>query len=47
LPEIAYSGFKSRFVEPKSEEGFDETKKINFIFEGNDDEKRKWGMWYT
>ncbi|PKC67399.1 PNK3P-domain-containing protein [Rhizophagus irregularis] len=47
LPEIAYSGFKSRFVEPKSEEGFDEIKKINFVFEGNDDEKRKWEMWYT
>jgi bifunctional polynucleotide phosphatase/kinase len=47
LPEIAYAGFKSRFTEPKPEEGFDEIKKINFIFEGSEAERRQWEMWYT
>ncbi|RIA97801.1 polynucleotide kinase 3 phosphatase-domain-containing protein [Glomus cerebriforme] len=47
LPEVAYSGFKSRFIEPKLEEGFDEIKKINFNFEGNEDKRIKWEMWYT
>ncbi|CAG8741921.1 8830_t:CDS:2, partial [Funneliformis caledonium] len=44
LPEIAFVAFKSRFIEPKAEEGFEEIKKINFIFEGNEDKRRTWEM---
>ncbi|CAG8632801.1 9350_t:CDS:10 [Funneliformis mosseae] len=46
LPEIAFVAFKSRFIEPKAEEGFEEIKKINFNFEGNEDKRRTWEMWY-
>ncbi|CAG8490528.1 21222_t:CDS:10, partial [Racocetra persica] len=40
LPEIAFNVYKSKFSEPKLEEGFQEIKHINFIFEGSDHDKK-------
>ncbi|CAG8771495.1 3619_t:CDS:2, partial [Ambispora leptoticha] len=42
IPDIAYNTYKARFMEPQLEEGFEEVKKIDFVFEGNDEERARW-----
>lgn len=41
LPELAYTGYRSRFQEPTAAEGFDEVKRIFFVpdFTSDDDKK--------
>ncbi|ORY88717.1 polynucleotide kinase 3 phosphatase-domain-containing protein [Leucosporidium creatinivorum] len=46
LPIIAFSSYFSNFEEPKDEEGFDSIQKINFKFEGSDEEKQRWQRWH-
>ncbi|RHZ79520.1 hypothetical protein Glove_144g13 [Diversispora epigaea] len=46
LPEVSFHYYRSRFIEPKIEEGFQEIKLINFLFEGSEEEKRLFEMWY-
>lgn len=45
LPLAAIGGFGKDFVEPEQEEGFDEIKRVNWIWEGTEEEKRYWMMW--
>ncbi|KAF7724376.1 hypothetical protein EC973_001101 [Apophysomyces ossiformis] len=45
LGDIAFRTFKSKFQEPKLSEGFDEIKKINFVFEGSDAQWQIWRQW--
>ncbi|CAJ0751038.1 2260_t:CDS:10 [Entrophospora sp. SA101] len=47
IPEVAYQSYKSRFIEPKIEEGFQEIRYMNFVFDGTEQEKKIWQMWYT
>ncbi|CAG8743877.1 12580_t:CDS:1, partial [Dentiscutata heterogama] len=44
LPDIAYNVYNSKFSEPKLEEGFQEIKHINFVFEGNDHERKSFNL---
>jgi bifunctional polynucleotide phosphatase/kinase len=42
---MAFTSFRNAYQEPKLEEGFAEIKQVNFKFEGNDEEHRRWSMW--
>ncbi|ORZ03995.1 polynucleotide kinase 3 phosphatase-domain-containing protein [Syncephalastrum racemosum] len=46
IPDIAYRTFTSRFQEPKTTEGFDEIRKINFVFEGSEEDQAIWRKWW-
>ena len=45
LPYSAFTGFRADFEEPSVEEGFAEVRKVNFIFEGDQEARRRWSMW--
>ena len=45
LPTSAFTQFRDYYEEPSVHEGFSEIKKVNFMFEGTDEEKREWMMW--
>jgi bifunctional polynucleotide phosphatase/kinase len=45
LPHIAFKGFRDNYEEPQTSEGFSEIKKVNWVFDGNDEERRFWSMW--
>lgn len=42
---MAFTSFKNGFEEPAAEEGFREIKRVNWVFEGGEEERRRWGMW--
>ena len=44
---LAYRSFKSKFQEPKLMEGFTEVKRINFKFEGEAEDLKKWSQWWV
>lgn len=46
LSSIAFRTFKSKLQEPSTVEGFEEVKKINFVFDGPDSEKEAWQRWW-
>lgn len=37
--------FREAYEEPTLVEGFTEIKRVNFVFEGDEEERRRWGMW--
>ena len=45
LPYGAFTGFRDNYEEPQLSEGFQEIRKVNFVFEGTEEEKRNWSMW--
>ncbi|KAG9038000.1 hypothetical protein FRB95_003393 [Tulasnella sp. JGI-2019a] len=45
VPRIAYSGYKNAFQMPTVEEGFSEIKTINWVFDGSDDDRRRFNMY--
>ena len=45
LPFLAFRSFSDHYEEPQVAEGLSEIKKINWVFEGNDEERRHWSMW--
>ncbi|KAF8906030.1 polynucleotide kinase 3 phosphatase-domain-containing protein [Gymnopilus junonius] len=45
LPFIAFSGFRENYEEPLLTEGFSEMKKVNWVFEGTEEERKRWSMW--
>ncbi|CDO70582.1 hypothetical protein BN946_scf184636.g15 [Trametes cinnabarina] len=45
LPYSALTGFRADFEEPSVDEGFAEVRKVNFVFEGGEEERRRWSMW--
>ncbi|KAF8477536.1 polynucleotide kinase 3 phosphatase-domain-containing protein [Kalaharituber pfeilii] len=47
LPKIAFSSYKSRFVEPQLDEGFVDITKIDFQWEGSDAERTIWIRHWT
>lgn len=47
LPSIAFNGFKSRFKEPKTNEGFQEVFEVEFKFRGTKEEYAIWGRYWT
>ncbi|KAL0578415.1 DNA kinase/phosphatase Pnk1 [Marasmius crinis-equi] len=45
VPYLAYTSYKNAFQEPEPTEGFSEIKKVNWVFEGNEEARRHWSMW--
>jgi bifunctional polynucleotide phosphatase/kinase len=37
--------FREQYEEPTLKEGFLEIKKVNFVFEGTAEERKRWSMW--
>ncbi|KAK3706743.1 DNA kinase/phosphatase Pnk1 [Vermiconidia calcicola] len=46
LPKVAFTGFASRYREPKVEEGFQDITKVDFKFEGTDEQKAQWQKYW-
>ncbi|KAJ8078404.1 DNA kinase/phosphatase Pnk1 [Marasmius tenuissimus] len=46
VPYLAYTSYKGAFQEPELSEGFSEIKKINWVFEGDEEVRRHWSMWH-
>ncbi|KAK3903797.1 polynucleotide kinase 3 phosphatase-domain-containing protein [Staphylotrichum tortipilum] len=46
LPGLAFNGFKSRFKEPKAEEGFEEIVPVDFKFRGTKEEYDVWARFW-
>ncbi|KAG2149258.1 polynucleotide kinase 3 phosphatase-domain-containing protein [Suillus clintonianus] len=44
LPYFAFIGFKDNYEEPQVMEGFSEIIKVNWVFEGCEEERRRWSM---
>ncbi|KAM4065737.1 polynucleotide kinase 3 phosphatase domain-containing protein [Hirsutella rhossiliensis] len=47
LPKLAFTGFASRFKEPKVQEGFQDVTEIHFKFRGTREEFDTWGRYWT
>ncbi|CAL1703869.1 unnamed protein product [Somion occarium] len=45
LPYSALADFRSKYEEPHLSEGFKEIKKVNWVFSGSEEERRRWSMW--
>ncbi|KZT66863.1 PNK3P-domain-containing protein [Daedalea quercina L-15889] len=45
LPYNAFTSFRAQYEEPQLNEGFTEIKTVNWVFEGDEDERRRWNMW--
>ncbi|KAI0027835.1 polynucleotide kinase 3 phosphatase-domain-containing protein [Vararia minispora EC-137] len=45
LPYMAFSGFRDSYEAPTEGEGFSEIRTVKWVFEGNDEERRRWEMW--
>ncbi|KAL7921370.1 PNK3P domain-containing protein [Trichoderma austrokoningii] len=46
LPKLAFTGFLSRFKEPKEKEGFQDVTEVKFKFRGTKDEYGLWGQYW-
>ncbi|KAI0340139.1 PNK3P-domain-containing protein [Trametopsis cervina] len=42
---MAFTSFRNAYEPPKLDEGFSEIKEVNFKFEGDAEERRRWNMW--
>ncbi|KAJ7150255.1 polynucleotide kinase 3 phosphatase-domain-containing protein [Mycena filopes] len=45
LPRLAFTKYKDSFEEPELGEGFSQIKKINWVFEGTEEEREAWSRW--
>ncbi|KAF7302604.1 hypothetical protein HMN09_00894900 [Mycena chlorophos] len=45
LPLSAFKSFEDNYEEPQLAEGFMEIKKIHWVFDGTEDERKKWLQW--
>ncbi|KAI0637303.1 PNK3P-domain-containing protein [Trametes polyzona] len=45
VPYSAFTGFRADFEEPSVDEGFAEVRRGNFVFEGDEEARRRWSMW--
>ncbi|PIL23691.1 hypothetical protein GSI_13440 [Ganoderma sinense ZZ0214-1] len=45
LPYSAFTSFRENFEEPSVDEGFSEVRKVNWVFEGDEEARRRWNMW--
>ncbi|KAI0086680.1 PNK3P-domain-containing protein [Irpex rosettiformis] len=42
---MAFTSFRNAYQAPTLDEGLSEIKQVNFIFEGSEEERRRWSMW--
>ncbi|KND89068.1 Bifunctional polynucleotide phosphatase/kinase, partial [Tolypocladium ophioglossoides CBS 100239] len=47
LPKVAFTGFASRYKEPRVQEGFQDVTEIPFAFRGKREEYAVWGRYWT
>ncbi|KAL3962455.1 hypothetical protein ACCO45_003978 [Purpureocillium lilacinum] len=47
LPKLAFTGFASRYREPKIKEGFQDITEVDFRFRGSRDDYKIWGRYWT
>ncbi|KAF2872513.1 polynucleotide kinase 3 phosphatase-domain-containing protein [Massariosphaeria phaeospora] len=47
LPKLAFTGFASRYREPKLSEGFQDIAKVDFRFEGTEAQKELWSRYWV
>jgi len=47
LPKVAFTGFLSRYREPKLEEGFQDITKVDFRFEGDEEQRTVWTKYWV
>ncbi|KAJ6440651.1 bifunctional polynucleotide phosphatase/kinase [Purpureocillium lavendulum] len=47
LPKLAFTGFASRYKEPKVKEGFQDIIEVDFQFRGSHDDYKIWGRYWT
>ena len=45
VPYLAFLNFKEAYEEPLLNEGFSRIDTVNWVFEGSDEERRRWSMW--
>ncbi|KAF9567654.1 PNK3P-domain-containing protein [Agrocybe pediades] len=45
LPFAALTKFRDAYAPPAAAEGFSEIKNVNWVFEGSEEEKKRWSMW--
>ena len=45
LPLSSITSFRDAFEQPTNEEGFEEVKTVNWVFEGDTEARRLWSMW--
>lgn len=46
LPKLAFTGFKSRFKQPKVKEGFQDITEVEFKFRGSKEEHAVWAKYW-
>lgn len=46
LPHSAFAGFRSRFKEPDIKEGFQDVVKVDFQFQGSEQERKAWSRYW-
>ncbi|KAK6428318.1 DNA kinase/phosphatase Pnk1 [Oleoguttula sp. CCFEE 5521] len=46
LPKLAFTGFAARYREPALEEGFQDITKVNFKFEGTEEQRAQWSRYW-
>lgn len=47
LPDVAFHTFFAKLQEPKANEGFESVRKIDFRFDGADQDRKIWGKHWT
>ncbi|KAI8576798.1 hypothetical protein K450DRAFT_255004 [Umbelopsis ramanniana AG] len=47
LSRMVFQMFSSKLQEPSISEGFEEIKKIHFILDGSEEERKKWQQWWS
>lgn len=45
LPNSAFSNYVAQLEIPKLDEGFDEVRSVHFVYEGSEEQRKKWDMW--
>lgn len=45
LPKAALLEFQKNYEEPTMDEGFDELQSVQWEFQGNEEERKRWSMW--
>jgi bifunctional polynucleotide phosphatase/kinase len=46
LPYVAFTSFQSNYEDPQKSEGFSDIVTIDWVFEGGEEEQRRWEMWH-
>ncbi|GBE82578.1 Bifunctional polynucleotide phosphatase/kinase [Sparassis crispa] len=45
VPYTAFTSFRAQYEEPQLNEGFTQIRKVNWTFEGDEEQRQRWSMW--